>query len=703
MWRVLVLVGAALSCQNDALDPDRNSVASIVVAPSRISVGVGSTAQLTAEVRDAAGTALTNRKVVWASKDPTFATVSEAGVVTGVRAGTVQVAATAEGKSAVVDVTVNPKSVSTIRLSPAGDAQLLVGQTQQMGAETVAADGEVLTGRVITWSSNSTTVASVSGTGLITALAPGGAFVTASSEGRTAVVAVTVASVPVASVAVAPGSDEVVVTQTLQLSATAKDAQGGTLTGRAITWSTSDAAKATVSSTGLVTGIAPGAVTITASAEGKSGTSSITVKPKPVGAVILSPGQVSIEAGQTRQLTAQVTDDQGNVLSGRPIAYVSDKPNVATVSASGLVTAVTIGTATITATSEGKSGTADITVTPVPVATVDVSPSQSDLTVGGTLTLTATPRDSRGNALAGRAVSWTSGAPSVATVSASGVVTATGQGTAVLFATVEGRTGSATVNVRQVAVTSVTVAPATSAIAVGANVQLTATIRSGTTVLTDRVVGWTSSNDAVAVVSSTGRVTALKAGTATITATSEGVSGTAFVGIGVATIAVAPSPTSVTAGQTRQLTATARDAANNPIAGIPFTWASSAPATATVDATGLVSGRAVGSATISATFGTASGSASVTVTAAPVATVEVTPGTATLTSAQNSVQLTATLKDAAGNVLTGRTVLWSSSNVLRASVGGTGTVTRTPGATPGQVTITATSEGKSGTSTITVQ
>jgi uncharacterized protein YjdB len=412
---------------------------------------------------------------------------------------------------------------------------------------------------------------------------------------------------------------------------------------------------------------------------------------------------VSIEAGQTRQLTAQVTDDQGNVLSGRPIAYVSDKPNVATVSASGLVTAVTIGTATITATSEGKSGTADITVTPVPVATVDVSPSQSDLTVGGTLTLTATPRDSRGNALAGRAVSWTSGAPSVATVSASGVVTATGQGTAVLFATVEGRTGSATVNVRQVAVTSVTVAPATSAIAVGANVQLTATIRSGTTVLTDRVVGWTSSNDAVAVVSSTGRVTALKAGTATITATSEGVSGTAFVGIGVATIAVAPSPTSVTAGQTRQLTATARDAANNPIAGIPFTWASSAPATATVDATGLVSGRAVGSATISATFGTASGSASVTVTAAPVATVEVTPGTATLTSAQNSVQLIATLKDAAGNVLTGRTVLWSSSNVLRASVGGTGTVTRTPGATPGQVTITATSEGKSGTSTITVQ
>jgi len=87
---------------------------------------------------------------------------------------------------------------------------------------------------------------------------------------------------------------------------------------------------------------------------------------------------------------------------------------------------------------------------------------------------------------------------------------------------------------------------------------------------------------------------------------------------------------------------------------------------------------------------------------APVATVEVTPATATLTAAQPTVQLTATLKDAAGNVLTGRSVVWSSNN-LRASVNGSGLVTRSLLASPGQVTITATSEGKSDTSTITVQ
>src|SRR5690349_3669191 len=82
-WQAMLVVGAILSCKNDALDPDRSSVASVVVVPNRISVGVGSTAQLTAELRDAGGATLTNRKVVWASKDPTMATVSDAGVVTG--------------------------------------------------------------------------------------------------------------------------------------------------------------------------------------------------------------------------------------------------------------------------------------------------------------------------------------------------------------------------------------------------------------------------------------------------------------------------------------------------------------------------------------------------------------------------------------------------------------------------------------------
>lgn len=620
LWRAargLLLSAAALSCANDALDPDRASVASVVVVPSRVSVGVGASAPLTAEVRDAGGALLSGRKVAWATKDPTVATVSDAGVVTGVKPGPVQVAATAEGKSAVVDVTVNPKAVASIRLTPGGDAQMLVGQTRQMTAETLDAGGAVLTDRAVTWTTNSATVASVSANGLITAVAPGGAVITVASEGKTAVVAVTVSSVPIASIAVSPGADEVVVSQTLQLTAVAKDGAGGTLTGRTVAWATSDAAKATVSSTGLVTGVAAGAVTITASAEGKSGSASITVKPKPVGAVIVSPSQVSIEAGQTRQLSAQVTDDQGNVLGGRPITYASENSSIATVSASGVVTAVAVGATKINATSEGKTGSADVTVTAVPVATVEVSPSSTDLTVGQTGSLVAVAKDTRGNVLANRPAAWASGAPTVASVSSSGVVTATGSGSAVIFATIEGRTGSAVVNVRQIPVTSVTVAPASSNIAVGAAVQLAATVRSGATVLADRVVGWSSTNETIAVVSSTGRVTGLKSGVVTITATSEGVSGTAFIAVGISSVVVTPNPTSVVAGQTRQLTAVARDAANATVTGVPFVWSSANTTTATVDANGLVTGRAAGTVNITAAVGTVSGSSAVTVTPKP--------------------------------------------------------------------------------------
>ena len=690
-----------VSCRSDSFDPHREPVASVVVTPSRLSVGVGASVPVAVEVRNGTGTLVTGRKVAWASRDAAIATVSSAGIVTGVAPGSVQIAATAEGKSAIVDVTVTPKAVTTIRLTPSGDQQLLVGQTRQMIAQTLDADGNELPGRAVTWSSSSATVASLSNTGLITAVASGGTVITAASEGRTAVLAVTVSAVPISTIAVTPSSENVVVSQTLQLTAVARDAQGAVLAGRTVIWGSSDATRATVSSTGLVTGVAPGTVTITAVAEAKSGSASITVKPKPVSAVILSPAQVSIQTGQTQQLSAQVTDDQGNVLTGRPIAYVSNNSAVATVSSSGVVTGVAVGTARITATSEGKTGTADVTVTPVAVASVRISPATADLMVGQTAPLAAVATDAAGNVISGRPVLWTSGAPSVATVSAAGVVTAVGAGSAVIFAAIDGKTGSATVTVRRITVTSVSVAPTSSNLAVGASVQLTATVRAGTTVLTDRVVGWSSSNEAVALVSSTGRVAGLKAGTVTITAASEGVTGTAFVAVGIASIVVTPTPTSVLVGQTRQLTAVARDASNASVTGVTFEWSSSSPSTATVNASGVVSGVAPGSASISAAIGAVSGAASVSVTVPPVATVTVTPSAPNVTAGQ-TVQLTATLRDASGNVLTGRSIQWTSANTLRATVNSSGLVT-TSTTNKGTVTITATSEGKSGSAIVTVK
>jgi hypothetical protein len=168
----------------------------------------------------------------------------------------------------------------------------------------------------------------------------------------------------------------------------------------------------------------------------------------------------------------------------------------------------------------------------------------------------------------------------------------------------------------------------------------------------------------------------------------------------VVSVDVTPSSANILVGGTVQLTATPQDAEGFPLPGRPITWTTSAPAVATVSGTGLVTGAGTGDATISATSEGKTGTAavSVTVNTVPVASVEVTPATASV-PVGGTVQLTATAKDAAGEPLTGRTFTWTTSAPGVATVSGTGLVS---GGAQGTATITATSEGKSGTAGVTV-
>ena len=230
--------------------------------------------------------------------------------------------------------------------------------------------------------------------------------------------------VPVASVSVSPPSASVLVGGTVSLVATTLDSAGGVLTGRAVTWSSSNTGIATVNGSGVVTALAPGSSTMTATSEGKTGTASVAVSSVPVASVTVAPATASPPVGQTVQLTATPQDASGNPLSGRAITWSSSSTTVATVSGSGLVTARAAGSATITATSEGQSGTAAITVpAPAPVASVSVSPASATLQIGQTVQLTATPKDANGNPLTGRTITWGSSNTAVATVTGSGLVT----------------------------------------------------------------------------------------------------------------------------------------------------------------------------------------------------------------------------------------------------------------------------------------
>jgi len=353
-------------------------VASVTVTPASTSVSVGGVAQLTAIPKDASGNPLVGRVVTWQSSSAGVATVNSTGLVTGVAQGSATVTATSEGQSgtSAITVTVTVTPVASVTVTPAS-ASVLVGGTAQLTATPKDASGNPLLGRVVTWQSSSAGIATVNSTGLVTGVAQGSATVTATSEGQSGTSAITVTVPPVASVAVTPASANVFVGGTAQLTATPKDASGNPLAGRVVTWQSGNTGIATVNSTGLVTGVAQGSATVTATSEGQSGTSAITVTTStaPVASVTVAPASTDVFVGAVAQLTATPKDASGNPLVGRVVTWQSSNPGIATVNATGLVTGIAQGSATVTATSEGKNGQSSITVNPLPTGQCGVWPA----------------------------------------------------------------------------------------------------------------------------------------------------------------------------------------------------------------------------------------------------------------------------------------------------------------------------------------
>lgn len=257
-------------------------------------------------------------------------------------------------------------------------------------------------------------------------------------------------------------------------------------------------------------------------------------------------------------------------------------------------------------------------------------------------------------------------------------------------------------------VASVTVTPGSASGSIGQSAQFTAIARNSSgTVLTGRTVTWASGNSAVVSVSTSGYATAIGGGSTTVNATIGGVTGRATVtvtgtpAVTVGSVTVTPGTLSGNVGDTAKLAASVKDAAGAVITSVPVSWSSSNSAVATVDSTGAVTAVASGSADVIATAGGKSGKATVTVAGAPAVTVgsvTVTPGSAS-GNVGDAAQFTATVKDAAGAVLSGQTVTWSSSNPNVVTVTASGYATAVGG---GTASLIATAGGKSGAAAITV-
>jgi hypothetical protein len=223
--------------------------------------------------------------------------------------------------------------------------------------------GNVLTGRTLTWSSSAPAVATVSGAGVVTALFPGTATITGRSEGQTGQADLTVTVNPVQTVTVTLANANLSQGSTTQATAIVRDSGGNVMAGRVVAWSSAAKGVATVTAGGAVTAVGPGAVLITATSEGQSGSAPLTVNAVAVASLTAHMGTPRVGVGQISQGWAVLKDASGSTLSGRTVTWVSSAPAVATVTHTGVVTAVGLGTSTLTATSEGISGSTTVSVT----------------------------------------------------------------------------------------------------------------------------------------------------------------------------------------------------------------------------------------------------------------------------------------------------------------------------------------------------
>jgi len=306
---------------------------------------------------------------------------------------------------------------------------------------------------VVSFTSSNTAVATVNSSGLVAAVSEGSAIITASAEGKQGTSTIRVVAEAVSTVRITPTGGQVLrLGGSLQLAATPFNANNQPLTGRTITWTSSNPLVATVSATGRVTSVALGAATITAEVDGRQGTSQLQVTPVPVGSVSVAPtGPLAMFTNTQQQLTASARDTAGNVitsLANRAVVWTSSNLPVASVSTAGVVSAVAEGTANITVTVDGvPSSAVVVNVSRVPVASVTVTPNPAVVKVTFTQQLNATLRDNIGNPIGGRAIIWTTSDGSIVTVSTTGQIQGIAVGSATITATSEGVSGTTTVNV----------------------------------------------------------------------------------------------------------------------------------------------------------------------------------------------------------------------------------------------------------------
>ena len=503
------------------------SLTSITIAPTNPSIAKGTSVQLTAtgSYTDGSTQNLTSQ-VSWTSGDNTIVQVSNAagtnGLVTGLGVGNTAITATFSGTQGSTTVTVIPAVLTSITITPP-DSSIPNGTTVQLTATGVLSDAttEDLTS-LVSWTSGDNTVAQVSnaaGTnGLVTSLAVGNSAITATFSGIQGSTTLTVTPAVLTSITVV-ANPSVAKGATLQLDALGQYSDGTMedVTTQ-VSWTSGDNTIAQVGDTsttkGLLTGLAVGSTTITATLNGIQGSTMATVTAAALTSITVTPANPSIAKGTTAQLAATGNYTDGTIQNlTTQVSWTSGDNTIAQVSnvsgSIGLVTGLGVGSPTITATLNGIQGSTTVTVLPAALTSITVTPANPSTAKGLKVQLTATGTYTDGSTqnLTSQ-VSWISSNTAFASVSnastTQGLVTGVAVGSSLITATLNGVQGSTTVMVTAAVVISVTVTPASATIAVGGKVQCTATANysdGGTQNVTNSYSWFTSANGIIVVTS----------------------------------------------------------------------------------------------------------------------------------------------------------------------------------------------------------
>ncbi|WP_177309642.1 Ig-like domain-containing protein [Faecalispora sporosphaeroides] len=575
-------VGASASCEVTVLSP----MTGIELDKSTLTLNRNTTDKLTISFLPDDTTS--GREVAWSSSAPEVANVDQQGNVVGYSIGTTTVTARCGEFTATCNVTVNAL-IDGVYLDQS-EMTLDRGTDGQLKASIVPLD--TTEDKTVTWSSNDPNVAAVDDSGKVTGVKIGSATITAKVGEHTASCKINVVAL-IHSIAL--DKTELTLDRGTGDQLTVNIDPPDTTEDKTVTWSSTDPDVATVDSSGIVFGVKIGTATITAKVGTHTASCSVTVVAL-IHSIALDKTELTLDRGTGDQLTVNI--DPPDTTEDKTITWTSSNPDVAIVDAAGKVTGVKIGSATITA--QVGTHTARCTINVVALIH-NIALDKTELTLNrgttGQLIVGIDPPDTTEN----KTVTWSSSDPTVATVDASGKVTAVQIGSATITATVGTHACSCNINV--VALIKSIALDQSALIVDRGTSNLIAVLYDPADTTEDKTVAWSSSDPDVATVDSTGKVTGVKIGTATITAKV----GTHTASCSVTVVALIHSITldktelTLDRGTGDQLTVNIDPPDTTEDKTV--VWSSSDPSVATVDSSGKVTGVKIGSAIITAKVG----------------------------------------------------------------------------------------------------